>query len=209
MNYQAIIQKFWDKNSSLKLKPNAIALYLFLVDYSARRDWLNPIVLSQSEMTELLGIQDTTIRAANLALSEAELIDYTSGRQKIHSTYLISELPITHQIATQLQFPRYPKGHCTYLIRKAESEVYKLGITSDINQRLPNLQSANDQILSVVALSYTSENDVLEVTLQKKYKKNCILNEWFSFSEKEVSEIKEEFDFWQENSPSLGDDWQE
>ncbi len=94
-----------------------------------------------------------------------------------------------------VRIDKYAGQPCwVYLIQCGESNFYKIGVATDIEQRLTNLQSANPYILTLVAcFELLSRTDAYfhENTLHKMMSKNNIHLEWFSLTRKQVEQIKE------------------
>lgn len=72
---------------------------------------------------------------------------------------------------------KYKRGHCVYIIRCGI--YFKIGITSDINNRLFALRGSNPLELEVLALIYTRKNGYLESHLHKTFKHKHHRSEWF------------------------------
>lgn len=77
-----------------------------------------------------------------------------------------------------------------YIIRSGDTNKYKIGISKDPKQRLEALQTGNGETLEIVHTFPTRYDYKLEAGLHNSYKSKKTIGEWFEFSEKELSEVK-------------------
>jgi len=66
-----------------------------------------------------------------------------------------------------------------YIISIKDSDLFKIGLTKNIEQRLKQLQTGNPFEFRLIEFFPTSKFKELEKTLHKKYKKNKYKNEWY------------------------------
>ena len=87
---------------------------------------------------------------------------------------------------------KYKEGSCLYLISSSEiSDKFKVGMTSNINNRLSDLSTGSPYYFEIIELYYTSFNALLEKTIKEMFAKyrisvNC---EWYEL--KIIDKMKE------------------
>lgn len=74
-----------------------------------------------------------------------------------------------------------------YFIHQGSSDLYKVGCSKHPLQRLSELQTANPEVLSLIA-SFDCHR-CNEKYYHNKYQNYRVLGEWFRFSDSELSEI--------------------
>lgn len=75
-----------------------------------------------------------------------------------------------------------------YIISIKDSNLFKIGLTKDIEKRLKQLQTGNPFEYKLVEFFQTTKFKELEKTLHKKYKKNRYKNEWYILDGDELME---------------------
>ena len=78
----------------------------------------------------------------------------------------------------------------TYILQDKGNKLYKIGRTTNFKKRISIIKTSNP-LLKIIGIS---EMDI-ESELHEIYKKNRIVREWFSFSEKEINYILEKYGF--------------
>lgn len=76
-----------------------------------------------------------------------------------------------------------------YLIRGVGTNMYKIGCTTNIEERLKNLQIGSPVSLELIAFFPTKLHTMLESKLHRMYAENRKHGEWFNFSDKELESI--------------------
>lgn len=82
----------------------------------------------------------------------------------------------------------YQRGKLVYVIRCGD--FYKIGSTSDLNQRLFGLQNGTPYDLEVIHLIYTLKNGYLEAWLHKHFATQKHRGEWYRLSSEDIEWIK-------------------
>lgn len=77
-----------------------------------------------------------------------------------------------------------------YLIKNTETQQHKIGIATNVENRLKQLQTGSPARLEVIHVIKTLTPFELEQELHCKYKDKRLLGEWFNLSDFEVEEIK-------------------
>jgi len=80
-------------------------------------------------------------------------------------------------------------GEVTYLIQNGETCDYKIGITTNIKQRITSIQTSNPCKVGLVHY-VESNNRELEKLLHSHFSKNNVHNEWFRLNVSDVDECK-------------------
>lgn len=76
-----------------------------------------------------------------------------------------------------------------YLIKIANSNLYKIGITKDFTQRLRNLQTGNPFVIEVYNFYPLTTHRKMETYLHNKYKEKKVGGEWFKLTQDDLNEI--------------------
>lgn len=87
--------------------------------------------------------------------------------------------------------------HFVYIGRKNNTEEYKIGITSDIENRIKSLKTGCPDF-NIIASLNTKNKPIsfrIERGLHASFAEQCIGGEWFSLSEDDVKWIIEQFRF--------------
>lgn len=80
------------------------------------------------------------------------------------------------------------KSPGVYIIEVRDSNLYKIGVTKDIQKRLYQLQTANPFEFYLIEFFPTPKNRELESLLHRKYKLKRYKREWFKLKDEEVLE---------------------
>lgn len=83
-----------------------------------------------------------------------------------------------------------------YLIRAGKTDNYKIGISSNTQSRLVNLQTAHYEKLSILTTSKFETRFIaleFEAELHNNYKGFNTIGEWFRFSNEQIIDIKKLF----------------
>jgi hypothetical protein len=91
---------------------------------------------------------------------------------------------IIHQIIVQ----KSNKKAGVYIIEVRDSQLFKIGITKDINKRLSQLQTSNPYEFYLFDFFITNQNRELEKLLHEKFRLNRYKREWFKLNQNEVKE---------------------
>lgn len=78
-----------------------------------------------------------------------------------------------------------------YLIRNTVTKRIKIGTTRNITSRLQNLQTGNEAKLQVEA--QCGGDTTYERQLHKRFAKQRVRGEWFTLTEDEIQQLKDEF----------------
>jgi len=78
-----------------------------------------------------------------------------------------------------------------YLINITDSNLFKIGITNNLNNRLSGLQTANPMKLNVYKHYECGVANYHESVLHKKYEKNNVQGEWFNLHPYDLKYIDE------------------
>ncbi len=81
-----------------------------------------------------------------------------------------------------------------YVIRKDESNYYKIGRTNNIERRIKQLQTSNSEILYPVKIIKTKGAAETETAIHKKYKHHQVNGEWFFLKLNVLEELFELLD---------------
>jgi len=87
------------------------------------------------------------------------------------------------------------KNTSVYLIKAGQTDNYKIGIATDIEKRLSNLQTAHyEKLLLIHSAEYSTRFIALSVEgyLHEKYNEFNTIGEWFKFDLSHIEKIKEE-----------------
>ena len=81
-------------------------------------------------------------------------------------------------------------SNVVYIVKETDEEKYKVGVTSNIEQRMRTLQTANPEILELVT---TYDAGVwafrIEAAFKKHYKNKKMQGEWFRLDRCEVDDF--------------------
>jgi hypothetical protein len=80
---------------------------------------------------------------------------------------------------------------CTYLIYNKHNELYKIGRSSDVYDRLNSLRNEISSDLEIIAYLDTD----VEGVLHKEYNKSRVFGEWFNLSIDDILDIKNKYNF--------------
>lgn len=86
---------------------------------------------------------------------------------------------------------KYTKG-LVYLLKSKEDNIYKIGVTTNINKRLPQIAT---KLPFEIKLEHKIEHNAiykLEKFLHEKFDEKRLNGEWFRLSDNDVKYIKEE-----------------
>lgn len=67
---------------------------------------------------------------------------------------------------------------------------YKIGITTNINKRISDLQTGNPFLIQLVFFKIVNDASDLESELHKKYKNKNVLGEWFWLNNEDIQDIR-------------------
>ena len=84
----------------------------------------------------------------------------------------------------------HTKKFSTYILQDKGNKLYKIGRTTNFKNRISIIKTSNP-LLKIIGIS---EMDI-ESELHEIYKKNRIVREWFSFTEKEINYILKKYGF--------------
>lgn len=79
---------------------------------------------------------------------------------------------------------KYTTEREVYLIRKGRTNYYKIGVAGESTQRLKQLQTGNEEKLSIVKVIKHPSPFLIESTLHKRFEKMRVRKngEWFKFN---------------------------
>lgn len=150
----------------------------------------NPIPTSVRSLSNLVNHLVSDVKHSLELLKELDVIQisYPTEPEKL----LTGAIAITlnykriNQI-TNCQFGSQPRKNArdgiVYVIRAGQTNLYKIGRTTNIDRRLRQLQTMNSQQLSVVKLIQCHDAIAVETTLHQKYKSYRRQGEWFELDE--------------------------
>lgn len=67
---------------------------------------------------------------------------------------------------------------------------YKIGITTNIDKRISDLQTGNPFLIQLVFFKIINDASALESELHKKYKNKNVLGEWFWLNNEDIQDIR-------------------
>lgn len=67
---------------------------------------------------------------------------------------------------------------------------YKIGITTNIDKRISDLQTGNPFLIQLVFFKIVNDASALESKLHKKYKNKNVLGEWFWLNNEDIQDIR-------------------
>ncbi len=82
------------------------------------------------------------------------------------------------------------KNGSIYIIKAGDKNIYKIGVATDIGNRLNTLQTANYEELKVVRSFYLENVYEIEKELHFIYREKNIRGEWFRLSDNDILEIE-------------------
>ncbi|WP_374825373.1 GIY-YIG nuclease family protein [Aerosakkonema sp. BLCC-F183] len=153
----------------------------------------NPILTSYRSLSDLVNHLTSDVKHSLELLKELDLIQMThpTDPEKLLSGAIAIHLnqQRINQI-TNCKFDSQPKQNArdgiVYVIRAGQSNLYKIGRTTNIDRRLRQLQTMNSQPLSVVKLIQCHDAIAVETTLHQKFKPYRRQGEWFELSESAI-----------------------
>lgn len=91
----------------------------------------------------------------------------------------------------------YPivEGQCVYIIEA--NNVYKVGITSNLERRIKQLQTGCSDVISLIAaieIDISACNDI-EKKIHRELSQSHLIGEWFDCGPEEMLRIIENYDF--------------
>ena len=109
--------------------------------------------------------------------------------------------------------PYYERRDFCYLVRNDDNELYKIGVTRDYNTRYSQLDRSRN-IKTILLIQIANGNEFgdshwLEAFIKDYYKSKSEKKEWFKFTKRDVSDIRDLFweifgdDIWDEDNPLL------
>lgn len=149
-----------------------IGLSILMV-FSAYVWWLFNVtqVFERARMNELERLRETEIQSKGLLL-QTEL----------------------HQQAQQKQ--RFAQsGTCVYFVKNQQGAV-KIGITSDLKNRVASLQTSSAEALALCFAISTEQAAALESQLHERFKNKRIKNEWFGLTQSDIESVQREYGAW-------------
>lgn len=78
-----------------------------------------------------------------------------------------------------------------YIIKSSESNLYKIGHTRDVYQRIANLQTASGLPCSLVHQIVCEDRQQLERRIHQMFSSKRVRGEWFDLSEDDLKVIRE------------------
>jgi len=128
-----------------------------------------------------------TDRQKNNILAKWNTGSYT--KTQLAKTYKVSEKIIRNLVGNT----KTKKGNI-YIIQAGNLDIYKIGVTKNISERLKQLQTASFLELNVIKIRETSKYDSIERYLHKTLKEWNIRGEWFKLSNDMIIVIKKLID---------------
>ncbi len=79
-----------------------------------------------------------------------------------------------------------------YLIKAGETDLYKIGLSKNVNSRIKGLQTGNGNQLLIIDIFQTNFNKLFETTLHRHFQLNKTQGEWFlleNFKKEEFQKV--------------------
>jgi predicted GIY-YIG superfamily endonuclease len=160
---------------------------------------VNPILTSYEALKEIVNHLKPDINFSLKLLESLELIEirYPSKPKELLEGAIAVWL--NHPKIERLNngFPNQnrresinPRSGLVYVIRSGQTNLYKIGRTTDIKRRLKQLQTMNSNNLSIWKLIYCHDAIAMETSLHQKFKPFRKQGEWFSLNENCLKEIE-------------------
>lgn len=80
-------------------------------------------------------------------------------------------------------------GHDVYIIRESWRQLYKVGRTTDVKNRVATIQSGMPQSIELVALFKTKRSRALETFIHQTFCEQRYRGEWFALSAADLAEV--------------------
>ena len=153
----------------------------------------NPILTSERSLADLVNHLISDVKHSLLLLKDLELIQisYPTEPEKLLAGAIVITLNQKRisQI-TNCDFPSQPRQNArdglVYVIRAGQTNLYKIGRTTNIDRRLRQLQTMNSQPLTVVKLIQCHDAIAVESAFHQKFKLYRRQGEWFELSESAI-----------------------
>ena len=157
----------------------------------------NPVLTSYLALSQLVNHLVGDVKHSLQLLENLDLIKvtYPTDPEKLLSGAIA--ITLNHNRINQItncDFPTQPRQNArdglVYVIRAGQTNLYKIGRTTNIVSRLKQLQSANSQPLSVFKLIESYDAIATESALHQKFK-HCRRprSEWFELNESAINFI--------------------
>lgn len=77
-----------------------------------------------------------------------------------------------------------------YLIQQGDSDLYKIGVSKNINKRKSSLQTANPLNLKIIDSHLTENSFKVESIMHKKWNLYKQKGEWFQLTQENIKEFR-------------------
>lgn len=91
-----------------------------------------------------------------------------------------------------------------YLLKTPEN-IYKIGVTKDINKRIKSLQTGCADQIILVDKFLSNYPFKIESTLHRRYSENRVNGEWFYMSDDDIKSFQESCELLEKNFKCLDD----
>jgi hypothetical protein len=169
----------------------AIALLSELLSFQ-----VNPILTSYKSLRELVNHPDIKFSLKLLERLDLIKIQYPQNPQALLEGAIALRLNLPKIERLNAGFPQAkrtsinPRSGIVYVIRSGESNLYKIGRTTNLERRLRQLQTINANPLSVWKIINCPDAIAMETQLHQKFKHCRVQGEWFSLDENCLKEIE-------------------
>lgn len=146
----------------------------------------NPILTSVQSLSDLVNHQIPEIKHSLELLKNLELVQITYPKEPEKLLNGALAITLNHQRINQItncDLPSQPRLNArngiVYVIRAGQTNLYKIGRTTNIDRRLRQLQTINSQPLTIVKLIRCHDAISTETCLHQKFKLHRRQGEWF------------------------------
>jgi len=160
----------------------------------------NPILTSVRSLSDLVNHLVSEVKHSLELLKELDLIQisYPTKPEKLLAGAIA--ITLNHKRINQItncEFDVKPRKNArdgiVYVIRAGQTNLYKIGRTTNIDRRLRQLQNMNSQPLSVVKLIQCHDAIAVEASLHRKFALNRRNGEWFELSNINWDEFQNDY----------------
>lgn len=145
----------------------------------------NPVFTSYENLSNLVNHLVSEIKVSLKLLENLGVIQVQLSSRPLELLNGVVIIRLNDERIEQIggKFPSQPRQTArdgiVYLIRAGETNLYKIGRTTDINRRLKQLQGMGAHTLQVIQLFSCHDAVAVESALHKKFRAYRVQGEWF------------------------------